>query len=104
MAQQDDPVIKGDIAQLTEVVNRVDQGLSQLGNRVESVGQKVERLDHKVTEFKDQIIRHFDVIAEELRHDLIGARSDEVEVLKDGRKDHERRIRTLEKHAGIIAA
>jgi hypothetical protein len=90
MAKPDEPLTKGDIAQLLEVVQRVDQ--------------RMNRLEHKVEEFKDETTRHFDVIVEDLRHDLIGARSDEVEVLKDGRRDHEKRIRRLEKSAGLIAA
>lgn len=90
MAKPDEPLTKGDIAQLLEVVQRVDQ--------------RMYRLEQKVEEFKDETTRHFDVIVEDLRHDLVGARSDEVEVLKDGRRDHEKRIRRLEKSAGLIAA
>ncbi len=118
MATQDEPLTKADIAQLVTIVGRVDQRMHGVEHKIEDISQKVGTLEHrfdglehrfdhflaKVEEFKDEVTRHFDVVVEDLRHDLIGARSDEVEVLKDGRRDHEKRIRRLEKGAGLIAA
>ncbi len=51
--------------------------------------------------WKTEIIRHFDVTVEKIRHDLHGANRDEIEVLKDSKADHEQRIVHLEKHAGV---
>ncbi len=33
--------------------------------------------------WKDEIMQHFDVVAENIRHDALGANRDEVERLKD---------------------
>lgn len=51
--------------------------------------------------WKDDIIRHFDVAVEDIRHDLEGANRDEIGVLKDAKRDHEQRIVRLEQQAGI---
>ncbi len=64
----------------------------------------IKLLEHKLDKYKDEIMRHFDVVAENIRHDLLGAKSDEIELLKDTHHDHERRIRRLERSAGLIAA
>ncbi len=59
---------------------------------------------HDDTErWKDEILRHFDVVVENIRHDLAGANRDEIQSLKNGHADHQRRITTLERHAGIVA-
>ena len=56
-----------------------------------------QRLLKSSAQQKDEILRHFDVSVEAIHHDLVGARADELELLKD-------RIRRLEKHAGLIPA
>lgn len=53
--------------------------------------------------WKDEIIRHFDVVVEDIRHNLEGANRDEIEVLKDSKADHEKRISRLESHVGLVA-
>jgi hypothetical protein len=50
---------------------------------------------------KDEILRHFDVVAVDMRHDALGANRDEIEVLKDAKVDHEERIIGLEQMAGL---
>jgi hypothetical protein len=82
MTQEHQPATKGDFEMLSLHFNE---------------------LERKVEAFKDEILRHFDVIVEDLRHDLIGARSDEIEVLKDGRRNHEERLRRLERSVGLVA-
>ncbi len=48
--------------------------------------------------------RHFDVVAEDIRHDLLGANKDEIEGLKQSRTDHGQRIARLERHSFGVAA
>ena len=50
---------------------------------------------------QEETHRHFDLSVETIRHDLLGANHDEIEVLKDARKNHDKRIVVLEEHAGI---
>lgn len=52
-----------------------------------------EHIDRKV----EEIMRHFDVVAEQLRHDALGANRDDIEVVKD-------RVARLEQHAGLVAS
>ena len=52
-----------------------------------------EYIDRKA----EEIMRHFEVVAEQLRHDAMGANRDDIEGVKD-------RITRLEQHTGLIAA
>lgn len=42
-----------------------------------------------------EIKRHFDVTVETIRHDLLGANHDDIEVIKD-------RVARLEHHTGLV--
>jgi predicted phage gp36 major capsid-like protein len=53
-------------------------------------------------EILDEMKRHFDVAVEDIRHDLEGANRDEIDVLKDTKRDHEKRITKLEHHVGVV--
>ena len=52
---------------------------------------------------KEDVMRHFDLTVETIRHDLLGANRDDIGVLKDAKNDHEKRIRKLERATGTIA-
>jgi len=54
--------------------------------------------------WKDEIMNHFDVVAENMHHDLLGAHKDKIGVLSDRSEKHEKRIAKLEQHTGLIAA
>jgi len=62
-----------------------------------------KRLETKMDQWKEEIIRHFDVVAEQLRHEVLGANRDEVGVIKDKQTNHEERIERLEQHTGVVA-
>ncbi|MBI3332038.1 hypothetical protein HYZ99_03710 [Candidatus Peregrinibacteria bacterium] len=47
--------------------------------------------------WKDEIIHEFKVVAEDIRHDAMGAQKDRIE-------QHDDRIKRLEKHTKLIAA
>lgn len=67
------------------------------------LAQLRDELDRKIESFKDEILRHFDVAVENIRHDLTGALRDAIEIAKDLKDNHERRIRRLERAAGLVA-
>jgi hypothetical protein len=46
--------------------------------------------------WKEEVMRHFDVVAEQIKHDFNGAFSDKVE-------QHEERLLRLEEHVGLAA-
>ncbi|MDO8469152.1 MAG: hypothetical protein Q7S29_05335 [Candidatus Peribacter sp.] len=60
-------------------------------------------LHEQITASKDAILHEFHVTVETIRHDLLGANRDEIGQLKDTSGSHERRIRRLERSAGLIA-
>lgn len=102
--QRDQPATQGDITEVRQDIERLEQ-------RIDRVEKKVVQLSHDIESFKEEAAalheetrRHFDVVAEKFFHDAIGAHKDEIESLKDGKADHERRIRRLEKTAGLVAA
>ena len=47
--------------------------------------------------FKEEILRHFDLTVEAIRHDLQGVNRDEIETIKD-------RVTHLERHTGLVPA
>jgi hypothetical protein len=66
----------------------------RLTERIDGVEARIDRLEHKLDTFKDDIIRHFNVVAENIHRDVAGANRDEISLMKD-------RITALEQHAGL---
>ena len=54
------------------------------------------KLYDDMKQWKDDVMGHLDVVAENIRHDLKGASRDELESLKDTTTKHEKRIEALE--------
>lgn len=54
-------------------------------------------------DWKDEIIRHFDIKVGQIRHDLMGANRDEISSLIDTKEKHEKRITRLEEQAGLVS-
>lgn len=52
---------------------------------------------------RDEIMRHFDVVAEQLRCDVLDAVADGMSLCGDRYKRHDRRITRVETHLGIAA-
>jgi phage host-nuclease inhibitor protein Gam len=81
------PATKGDLQEFIAHIERV-------------IGDLQNDMDRKFTALREEHAetrRHFDVVAENIRHDLLkGALNDKVE-------QHEDRIIRLEQHAGLIA-
>ena len=92
--KNDIKIMKGDISDLKSDVSSMKTDVQQLTHAVRDL------YDHSA-KWKDEIIRHFDVVAEDIRHHLQGANRDEIEFLKDSKTDHEQRIVHLEKRAGV---
>lgn len=66
---------------------------------MESIG----RLYDANERWKEEVKEHFDVVVEQLRHDLLGASKDKVELHEDRLADHARRLTRLERRAGLVA-
>lgn len=95
------PATKGDLA-------KVQQDLVDLESRMEGrMASKQDLMDLGTTlrlEMKDlkgdilsEIKHYFDLTVETIRHDLLGANKDDIEVMRD-------RITRLEHHTGLVAS
>jgi predicted RNase H-like nuclease (RuvC/YqgF family) len=102
--QHNEPATQVDIAELRLDIERLDQRVERVEKHVVQLSQGIETFKDEAAALHEETRRHFDVVAEKFFHDAIGAHKDEIESLKDGKADHEWRIRRLEKSAGLVAA
>lgn len=65
--------------------------------------EQIGRLYDANARWKDEIIQHFDVAVESIRHEMQAAHHDSIELLRDQTADHASRIKRLERHAGLAA-
>ena len=92
MAKDDQtPATKAD---LKAVRHELNTDIGALHHEIEALRREFKQDFHS---FKDEIIRHFDVAVETIRHDLKGANRDEIETIKD-------RVTRLEHHTGLLPA
>lgn len=68
---------------------------------MDSIGKLYDANERWKDEVMSDVKRHFDVVVEQIRHDLKGANREAIEVHKDRTNDHETRIGRLEARAGI---
>ena len=94
-----DPPIHIDICYLPPLM--ADNSPVTKGDLKQDLKQLKEEIFRYFELKQEETHRHFDLTVETIRHDLLGANHDEIEVLKDTRKNHEERIVVLEEHAGI---
>lgn len=85
------PATKADIAGLMDSIGKLYDATESWKDEI--LGAQAR--------WKDDIIQQFKVSVELIRHDLVGANSDRIELLKDRQTDHEQRITRLEGRAGI---
>ena len=50
--------------------------------------------------WKEELKDHFDLVIEDLRHDFLGVRNDEVVLLSDKTKDLDKRVSRIEARIG----
>jgi predicted nucleic acid-binding Zn-ribbon protein len=82
------PATKNDIAMLMDEIGKLYDANEKWKDEILEANEK----------WKDELKKHFDVIAENIHHDMLkGALNDKVE-------QHEDRIQNLEQHTGLIAA
>jgi hypothetical protein len=80
---------KEDIRLLREDMKFV---MEQMGTYYSRTEGQIADLKDEMVEWKDAVVLQFQVIAEDLRHDLIGIHKDKIE-------DHEQRLIRLESKA-----
>lgn len=89
---QQGPATKADIQQINKRLDQHDEQFKLVLEYIKNDGEETRR---KMEEWKDETKQHFDVISENIKHDLLkGALNDKIE-------QHDDRIVRLEKHAGL---
>ncbi len=87
------PATKQDIALLMDT----------MGNLLIATEEWKSGMLHDMEVWKDELKRHFDVVAEKLSHDLCGALRDHTSVNANRFTAHDRRITRLERHTGLVS-
>jgi hypothetical protein len=70
--------------------------MEQMGAFQAKTEEQIADLREEMVQWKSEIVHEFRVIAEELRHDLIGTHKDKI-------SNYEDRLVRLERHAGLQA-
>lgn len=94
------PATKQDVALIMESISGLYQAIANF--RIETEQWKVE-MQRQSEEWKDEIIRHFDVVTENLDRDLRGAFRDHTSVNTNRFAGHDKRITRLERHTGLVS-
>lgn len=92
--QNQSPATKGDLQQFIAHIERVIGDLQK--NMNEQIEDARGELRGEMQELHTETRRHFDVVAENIKHDFKGAFHDKLE-------QHDDRIIRLEQHAGLAA-
>lgn len=80
----------------------IDKRFDEVDKRFDEVDKRFTEVNAKIDTMKDEIIREFKVVAENIHQDVAGANKDEISLIKDQLiPDHETRIQILEKHSGL---
>ena len=96
---------KGDVRrsqdELAQIVGKaIAKETNALRSEMKSQG---EELRAEMKSEAEETRRHFDVVYEKMRDDLLGASTDAADLLNNQVPDHEDRIVDLEKQAGLPA-
>ena len=84
---------------ITQPVNADDNELATKG----FVRQELKDFEGRIDKKFEEVINHFDTVAENIHLDVAGANKDEVDLLTNQVPDHEERIVDLENKAGLPA-
>jgi len=88
------PATKQDIAMLMTSIGKLYDDTHSFKDDVRA---EMADLKNEIVASEERMKHHFDVVAEDLRHDVLGANRDEIESIKD-------RVVRIEQHVGLRAA
>jgi hypothetical protein len=95
------PATKDDLRQFMAQLSSQIEGLYAAHERWKE--ELIDEVDARLRAAEESTKRYFDLAVEQIRHDLLGAHKDAVEVFSDHNADHDRRLRILERYAGLRA-
>ncbi len=97
------PATKQDIALLMETISALYEAITAMRTRIDGVDNRFIAMEKTMKDWKDEIIRHFDVVTETLDRDLRGAFRDHTSVNTNRFGVHDKRIARLERHTGLVS-
>ena len=99
LVKQDVKLVKRELKKDMMVFKKeTEKRFDGVDKRLDNTDSNFSKLLREIKEQEEETRRHFDVIAEQLRHDLLyGAVNDKVEQNTD-------RIEKIEKHVGLVSA
>lgn len=89
------PATKDDIKLLMDEIAKFYQASERWKNEL------TENVEAKMEAWKEEIKGHFDLVAEQLRSDIVSATREEVAGLKDATQGYQQRLRRVEQALGI---
>jgi hypothetical protein len=92
--------IKQDLGRIDGRLDQMDGRLDQMATKddLKSLRQDVRG---EMASMEDRILRHFNVVAENIHQDVAGANADRVSLLENQREEHEERLNTVEQRLGL---
>ncbi len=76
-----------------------------LAERIGTVEVRLDTLKYEIMDYMDkkteETKRHFDVVAENLHYDMVGAHKDKISVIDDRSLQNRQRIEKIEAHLAI---
>jgi hypothetical protein len=102
------PATKADIDALMDSIGKLYDSNERWMNQILTANERfrdeiLESVRRSKTEAVEETKRHFDVVMEDIRHDLLGANRDEVISLRNSKVDHEQRLLRIERSVGFVA-
>lgn len=102
------PATKADIEAMMDSIGKLydsnERWMNQLlTDNKRSEDEILKSVRRNKIEAVEEMKRHFDVVVEDIRHDLLGANRDEVISLRNSKVDHEQRLLRLERSVGFVA-
>lgn len=96
------PATKADIAELQSLIAELQRSNERWKEQI--IGSNHSLYDEVLEAFqafKDDAIRHFDILFEQFRDDIIGSFGDRYESLREVQQKHGRRLNRLEIKFGL---
>jgi translation initiation factor 2 beta subunit (eIF-2beta)/eIF-5 len=83
----------------------LDQAVEQLAQAMKTSSDRIEKritnLESSIATMKDEIVREFHVVAENIHRDVAAANQDEISAMKNTDQSLGQRVTSLEQRAGI---
>ncbi len=80
--------------------DHLDKRVGTLEKDVKGLKADVKGLESTMNEKFEEVIRHFDVVAENIHQDVAGANRDEISLMKDKHDELEKRVAVVEHKVG----